>query len=366
VSASAAILDARGLRRHYAAERGFWSRGTARMVRAVDGVDLAVRRGETLAIVGESGCGKSTLARLLLRLEPPDGGELWFDGVDLVRLAERAMRPLRRRLQLIFQDPFASLNPRMTVGEILEEPLVVHGLGDRTARRERVLALIRLVGLRTGQLDRYPHEFSGGQRQRIGIARALAAGPELLVGDEPVSALDVSVQAQIINLLAELKERLALTLILISHDLAVVRHMADRVGVMYLGRLVELAPREALFEQPRHPYTRALLAAVPRPDPRQTARERALLEGDVPSPIDPPAGCRFHTRCAFARERCRSEVPALVGDGTGHATACHVWPELPAAEILGAGGRPAPMLARRLALFTAAQHAAQRSAGTRR
>jgi oligopeptide transport system ATP-binding protein len=348
------VLEARGLVRRYAVGQGFWRRGAASSVQAVGGVDLAVRRGETLAIVGESGCGKSTLARLLLRLEPPDSGEVWFDGIDIAGLDERAMRPLRRRLQVVFQDPFSSLNPRMTVGEIMEEPLLVHGLGDRRARRERLLELVDLVGLAAGHLDRHPHEFSGGQRQRIGIARALMAGPEVLIGDEPVSALDVSVQAQVINLLADLKARLGLTLILISHDLAVVRHMADRVGVMYLGRLVELAPAESLLTEPRHPYTRALLAAVPRPDPARRSARR-LLEGDVPSPVDPPSGCRFHTRCPHVQPRCAVDTPPLDGDGAGHATACHFWRQLPAEPGItrAEGGHAA--LGRRLDLLEAAR-----------
>jgi oligopeptide/dipeptide ABC transporter ATP-binding protein len=353
VSDRSTILEAKGLVRRYPVDKGFWGRGSGRVVKAVDGLDLAIRRGETLAIVGESGCGKSTLARLLLRLEAPDDGEVWFDGYDLATLDNRAMRPLRRRLQIVFQDPFSSLNPRMSVREILEEPLIVHGMGTRPERDARVLEVARFVGLRGEQLGRYPHEFSGGQRQRIGIARALMAGPEILVGDEPVSALDVSVQAQVINLLADLKAHFRLTLVLISHDLAVVRHMADRVGVMYLGKLVELASTQELFEEPRHPYTRALLASVPQPDPDTRGRRR-LLEGDVPSPVDPPEGCRFHTRCPYARERCSREAPDFEGDGLGHATACHFWQELPPAED-GGRQRPTPVpLVERLALFEAA------------
>jgi oligopeptide/dipeptide ABC transporter ATP-binding protein len=264
--------------------------------------------------------------------------------------SEREIRASRRKLQIIFQDPFASLNPRMTVGELIEEPLLVHGLGDRAARRARVREIMGLVGLGAARLDRYPHEFSGGQRQRIGIARALVSGPEVVIGDEPVSALDVSVQAQVINLLQDLKERLGLTLVVITHDLGVVRHMADRVGVMYLGQIVELAAAAELFREPRHPYTQALLAAVPRPDPRLRA-DRRLLEGDLPSPVDPPSGCRFHTRCPHARERCRDTVPLLEADGAGHATACHFWPEIVGDAVLA---EPAP-LPHRLDLWMSAR-----------
>ncbi len=320
-------LEAKGVVRRYPLGKGLWFGGGGRFVQAVAGVDLAVKRGETLAIVGESGCGKSTLARMLLRLEAPDEGEVWFDGADIGKLSERQMRPLRRKLQIVFQDPFASLNPRMTLGEIVEEPLLVHGLGNAAERRQRVREMLELVGLGSARLDRYPHEFSGGQRQRIGIARALVAGPEIVVGDEPVSALDVSVQAQVINLLQELKAKLGLTLVVITHDLGVVRHMADRVGVMYLGRLVELGPTDTIFAEPRHPYTQALLAAVPKPDPRQRGQGR-LLEGDLPSPASPPPGCRFHTRCPHVAERCRSVEPVLEDDRAAHATACHRWREV--------------------------------------
>ena len=346
------ILEARGLVRHYAVDKGFWRLGSGRTVKAVDGVDLAIEHGETLAIVGESGCGKSTLARLLLRLEAPTSGSVLFAGRDLATLPEAEMRPLRAKLQLIFQDPFASLNPRMTVRQIIEEPLIVHGMGDATARRRRAEEIASFVGLRAGLLDRWPHEFSGGQRQRIGIARALVSGPELVVGDEPVSALDVSVRAQVINLLQDLKERLALTLIVISHDLAVVRHMADRVGVMYLGRLVELAPTDRLFRAAAHPYTRALLAAVPQPDPSLRGK-RQILEGDVPSPVDPPSGCRFRTRCTYAIDRCARDTPPLDLHADGHHVACHRATDLPAAEPVEAN-RPSPALARRLGLFAAA------------
>jgi oligopeptide/dipeptide ABC transporter ATP-binding protein len=258
---------------------------------------------------------------------------VWFDGQDVFALDPEALRRLRREMQLVFQDPYASLNPRMTVGDIVGEPLMLHQLGDAAARAARVAELLTLVGLSPRHISRYPHEFSGGQRQRIGIARAIAAGPRLIVADEPVSALDVSVRAQVINLLRDLQRRLGLSYLFISHDLAVVEHIADRVAVMYLGKIVELADAASLFTTPRHPYTHALLSAVPAPDPatsRARAARRVRLEGDVPNPIDPPAGCRFHPRCAHARERCRNEAPALADDGAGHRTACHFWAEIAA------------------------------------
>ncbi|NNG04384.1 MAG: ATP-binding cassette domain-containing protein [Inquilinus sp.] len=353
-----AMLSLQEVTRHFPLSGGWLSGASRRAVRAVDGVSLEVRRGETLAIVGESGCGKSTLAKLMLRLDRVTSGSIHFDGNDLTTLGEAEMRPLRRRLQIIFQDPFASLNPRMTVGDMLREPLVIHRIGGRREREARVRELIDLIGLTAEQLDRYPHEFSGGQRQRIGIARALMVHPELVVGDEPVSALDVSVQAQVINLLADLKQRFHLTLVVISHDLAVVKHMSDRAGVMYLGKLVEMAGTRALFAEPRHPYTQGLLAAVPRPDPAVRGRP-AIIEGDVPSPIDPPAGCRFHTRCPHARERCRVEEPALSADRGDHAVACHFWREIDG--IAPARGAPSLPYQQRLDLFVrgrAAQDAA--------
>ncbi|WP_158045180.1 ABC transporter ATP-binding protein [Skermanella pratensis] len=320
------ILEIENLTKHFATSRSLLP-GGGRSVKAVDGVSFTVRKGETLAIVGESGCGKSTLARLILRLIDPTGGTVRFHGQDIATIPERSMRPLRARMQMIFQDPFASLNPRMTVAEILTEPMQVHKLGTRREQRERMAELLELVGLNARHADRYPHEFSGGQRQRIGIARALAAGPELVIGDEPVSALDVSVQAQVINLLEDLKRRLGLTLVIISHDLAVVRHMSDRVGVMYLGKMVELADTRALFSSPRHPYTRALMSAVPLPDPGARS-DRQLLEGDVPSPLNPPSGCRFHTRCPYVRERCRTEEPVMGTNDDEHGVACHFWQEI--------------------------------------
>ena len=328
------LLDVRGLVKHFPVRGGLFGATTAH-VRAVDGVDFHVKAGETLAIVGESGCGKSTLGRLVLRLIEPSAGTVRFEGDDLLALGEAELRSKRRRLQIIFQDPYASLNPRMTVGAMLGEPLKLHGLASTDAeRRGRIADLLELVGLRPDHARRYPHEFSGGQRQRLAIARALAVEPGLVVADEPVSALDVSIQAQVINLMCSLQERFGLAYIFISHDLAVVKHIADRIAVMYLGKIVETASTDDLFLHPRHPYTRALLSAVPTPDPT-VRRERALLEGDLPSALNPPSGCHFHTRCRFARESCRSHVPSLDSvDPFVHATACPWWHEFPAASLI--------------------------------
>jgi oligopeptide/dipeptide ABC transporter ATP-binding protein len=305
-------------------------------IQAVDDVSFEVHPGETLALVGESGCGKSTTGRVVLRLLEPSAGKVWFGGRELTALGEGAMRALRRELQIIFQDPYGSLNPRMTVGDMLREPLAIHGLAAGK-EKARVSELLRLVGLAPEHAARYPHQFSGGQRQRIGIARALAVEPRLIVCDEPVSALDVSVQAQVINLLQDLQRRFGLAYIFIAHDLAVVRHIADRVAVMYLGKIVELADKRRLFAEPRHPYTRALLASVPRPDPALRRAGRAL-QGDVPSAYQPPTGCRVHTRCPYARERCRADEPALA-----EGVACHFWREIPAALPL-VGAPPNPRL----------------------
>jgi peptide/nickel transport system ATP-binding protein len=315
-----ALLEARSLVKHYPIRGGLLSRASG-AVRAVDGVSFALARGETLGLVGESGCGKTTLARLVLRLEQPTAGELRFDGEDLLALSGRELRARRRHFQIVFQDPMSSLNPRMTIGDILAEPLVVHRVARGGAADARVAELLEQVGIPAAWRRRYPHELSGGQRQRIGVARAIALGPKLVVCDEAVSALDVSVQAQVLNLLLELRERLGLAYLFISHDLSVVRHVSDRVAVMYLGQIVEQAPTERLFSAPAHPYTEALLSAIPVPDPRRRP-QRIVLSGDVPSPAAPPPGCRFHTRCPYVFERCRREEPPPYPVAGGHEARC--------------------------------------------
>ncbi|MGE0258596.1 MAG: ABC transporter ATP-binding protein [Alphaproteobacteria bacterium] len=317
------MLAVENLKKHFPIHTGVFSRVSGR-VYAVDGVSFEIRRGETLGLVGESGCGKSTVGRTLLKLLDPTDGRIVVDGDDITRLGRDEMLPYRRRLQMIYQDPYASLNPRMPAGEIVAEPLVIHGVGDARERRDRVAQLFERVGLRPELTGSFPHEFSGGQRQRIGIARALALNPELIVGDEPVSALDVSIQAQIINLLMDLQDELGLSYLFIAHDLAVVEHISHRVAVMYLGRIVELTDRTNLFETPLHPYSEALLSAVPIPKARAKGRKRIILTGDVPSPINPPSGCHFHQRCPYAMARCRVEPPPLREVLPGHLAACHL------------------------------------------
>ncbi len=314
------LLQVREVRTHFPVRGGVLGRvrGT---VKAVDGVSFDVVRGETLGLVGESGCGKSTLGRTLLRLIEPTAGSIRFEGQELTGLSQPQLRPLRRRMQLIFQDPYASLNPRMTVRELIGEPFAIHGLARGREREEQVRALLDLMGLPRDALGRYPHEFSGGQRQRIGIARSLALRPDLVIADEPISALDVSIQAQIINLLADLQRELKLTYLFIAHDLKIVEYLSTRVAVMYLGRIIELAGAQELYRRPRHPYTQALLSAVPVPDPEHK-RARILPQGDVPSPLSPPPGCTFHPRCPHAFERCRREAPPLYVLGNGHTAAC--------------------------------------------
>jgi oligopeptide transport system ATP-binding protein len=313
-----ALLDVRNLVKHFEVSRG--------LVRAVDGVSFTIEKGETLGLVGESGCGKTTTGRCILQLERPTSGQVIFEGRDLTTLGERELRAVRRKVQVIFQDPYSSLNPRMTVGQIIAEPLSVHGIvSGAAARAARVKDLLTRVGLLPRHAQRYPHEMSGGQRQRVGIARALAMEPSLIVCDEPVSALDVSIQAQIINLLEDLQAEFGLTYLFIAHDLAVVRHISDRVAVMYLGKIAEMADRKSIYDSPRHPYTKALLSAVPIPDPElEMKRERIVLGGEVPSPLNPPGGCVFHPRCPIAVERCRHDVPPLLDLTPGHAAACHL------------------------------------------
>ncbi|MEE9253909.1 MAG: ABC transporter ATP-binding protein [Pseudomonadales bacterium] len=321
-----ALLEVRKLTKHFPIRGGVFLRRVG-SVHAVDEVSFSVNPGETLGLVGESGCGKSTVGKTLLKLIASTSGEVEFDGRDVLTLRAKALRALRREMQIVFQDPFESLNARHTVGKILEEPFVIHRLGSVQERRRWVAQLLERVGLSADAVNRFPHEFSGGQRQRIGIARAIALRPKLIVCDEAVSALDVSIQAQILNLLLELQREMNLAMIFIAHDLAVVKHVSDRIAVMYLGQIVESAKSEELYRRPRHPYTKALISAIPVPDPT-ARRERIILKGDVPSPIHPPSGCRFHTRCPMANERCSREVPAVETIAEGHDVACHRWREV--------------------------------------
>ncbi|MCX6541736.1 MAG: ATP-binding cassette domain-containing protein [Actinobacteria bacterium] len=333
------MLEVRDLHVHFPIKKGLVFDRTVGAVRAVDGVDLTIPRSTTLGLVGESGCGKSTVGKAILRLVPLTAGTVTFDNLELSALQNEELRKARRHVQMIFQDPYASLNPRQNVESIITEPIRTHQLRTGAAVHQRVNELLDSVGLPRGAASRYPHEFSGGQRQRIGIARALAAEPDLIIADEPVSALDVSIQAQVINLLADLQEQLGLTYLLISHDLAVVRHISDTVAVMYLGAIVETAPAEALYTNPRHPYTLALLSAVPVPDPVvEDSRHRMVLQGDLPSPSNPPSGCRFHTRCVYAQSRCEQDRPVLRELAPGHQVACHFAEEIAVSISATRGG----------------------------
>lgn len=322
---SKVLLKVDNLKKYFPIRTGMFARVTGH-VKAVDDVSFEVYEGETLGIVGESGCGKSTTGRTLMRLTEPTEGKIEFDGTDLTGLSDEEMRKIRREIQMVFQDPYASLNPRHTIAKILEEPLIVHGMGNAAERKKKVMEYLKIVGLSEYHAQRYPHQFSGGQRQRVGIARALMTNPKLIIADEPVSALDVSIQAQVLNLMKQLQKDLKLTYIFIAHDLGVVRHISDRVGVMYLGRMVELATSESLYDKPLHPYTQALLSAVPIPDP-EFQGDQMLLTGDIPSPSNPPSGCTFHTRCPFATEECKQKAPVLREIKPGHSVACHLYNE---------------------------------------
>ncbi len=321
------LLEVKNLKKYFEINKGFFGR-SKEYVQAVDDISFFIRKGETLGLVGESGCGKSTTGRTIIRLYEPTAGEIIYDGVDISELSENDLKPYRKKIQMIFQDPYASLNSRMTVGDIIGESLDIHGIATGAARQERVFDLLNRVGLSKDHASRYPHEFSGGQRQRIGIARALAVDPEFIICDEPISALDVSIQAQVVNMLDDLQKEYGLTYLFIAHDLSMVKHISDRIGVMYLGKLVEVTDRNELYDSPEHPYTQALLSAIPIPDPEVTRNaQRIILEGDVPSPINPPSGCRFRTRCSYAMERCAEEEPVLREVNEGHFVACHLMDE---------------------------------------
>jgi oligopeptide transport system ATP-binding protein len=337
------LLEVKNLVKHYPVTKGFIFQRQVGAVKAVDGVDFFIRKGETLGLVGESGCGKTTTGRVILRLQEPTAGEALFEGRDIFKLHKEELRRMRRDMQIIFQDPYSSLNPRMTVGDIIGEPLEIHNLARGRDKIRRVQELLEVVGLSPYHANRYPHEFSGGQRQRIGIARALAVNPKLIIADEPVSALDVSIQAQVLNLLESLQKEFGLTYLFIAHDLSVVKHISDRIAVMYLGKIVEMAPADELFANPQHPYTEALLSAVPIPNP-EMRRERIILPGDVPSPINPPAGCRFHTRCLYAQPSCRVDPPAFedIGGGRDHFVACPPRPFKTQRSKAAVVGAPAP------------------------
>jgi len=325
------LLEVKDLKKYFPIKGGIFSK-TIGHVQAVDGISFQLFPGETVGLVGESGCGKSTAARAILRLIEPTGGEVLFEGQDILKLGKKPMRSLRREMQIIFQDPYASLNPRMTVASIVGEPLEIHKIAKGRQKEEKVANILEKVGLRPEHMRRYPHEFSGGQRQRIGIARALALNPKLIIGDEPVSALDVSIQAQVINLLEDLQKEFNLTYLIIAHDLSVVEHISNRVAVMYLGKIVEMASDRELYRNPSHPYTEALLSAVPRPDPT-IKKQRIILSGDVPSPINPPSGCRFHTRCLYAKADCKVNEPQLQDIGGSHYVACHYWKDVQAKRL---------------------------------